>query len=217
MTRFEKIYIGLCILFSVLIVIGNLVYQKFVSLHLLPFHTFEISAGAVLYPLTFLITDLITEFYGKNKAQFCIRFAAVTSILTAFVIAGMDFLPSTAWSKVNDATFHKIFGMYIIGFGSIVACYAAQAVDIILYLWIRRLTKGKHLWLRNNGSTTISLFVDTSIMISLMTLFGVVPKEQVCLLIMNSYSYKLFFTVCSTPLFYLCVYLIRSLTKHENH
>jgi uncharacterized integral membrane protein (TIGR00697 family) len=215
MTYSEKIYIGLCILFSVLIVIGNLVYQKFVSLHLLPFHIFTVSAGAVLYPLTFLITDLITEFYGKDKAQFCIRFAAITSILTALIIAFLDFLPSADWSKVNNADFHKIFGMYIVAFGSIFACYVAQAIDIILYMWIRNLTKGKHLWLRNNGSITISLFVDTSVMIGLMTLFGVIPKEQMCKLIMNSYSYKLFFTVCSTPLFYLCVSLIRFFNSQE--
>ncbi len=217
MTRSEKIYITLCVLFSVIIVIGNLTYQKFVSLYMLPFHTFELSVGVILYPLTFLITDLITEFYGKEKAKFCVRLAILMSILVAFIIAGMNFLPATPWSKIGNAEFHQIFGMYHIAFmGSIIACYVSQALDITLYLWIRRLTKGKYLWMRNNGSTAISLLFDTTIVIGFMTIFGILPKEQMVPLIINSYSFKLFFTICSTPLFYLCVSLIRSFTSHKN-
>ncbi|RZI46131.1 queuosine precursor transporter [Candidatus Finniella inopinata] len=202
MTTAEKIYTSLCILFSVLLVIGNLTYQKFVSLPL-PFHTFQLSVGAVLYPLTFLLTDLIAEFYGKERANFCVRFAIIVNTLAAFIIAGMSILEATRWSKIDDATFHKVFGFYSIAFmGSLIACYTAQAVDIILYLWIRKLTNGKHLWLRNNGSTAISLFIDTTIVIGFMTAFGILPPEHMSLLIYNSYLYKLFFTICSTPLFY---------------
>ena len=86
MKNVEKIYTGLCVLFSVLIVVGNLTYQKFVILSILPFHTFEISVGAVLYPLTFLITDLITEFYGKEKARFCVRFAVLTKHISSYLL-----------------------------------------------------------------------------------------------------------------------------------
>ena len=75
MTKAEKVYTGLCGLFSILIVLSNLTYQKFVALPILPFHTFEISVGAILYPLTFLLTDLMTEFYSKERANFCVKFA----------------------------------------------------------------------------------------------------------------------------------------------
>lgn len=210
MSHLEKIYTGLCILFSVLIVIGNLTYQKFVALPILPFHTFELSVGAMIYPLTFLITDLIAEFYGKERARFCVQFAIAMNVLAAILIMSMDILPATEWSKVDDPTFHKVFGFYSVAFiGSMLACYTSQALDIKLYLWIRKVTKGDWLWLRNNGSTAISLFADTFIVISFMTLFGVLPVEQVWLLIINSYSFKLFFTICSTPLFYVCVGLMR--------
>ncbi len=205
----EKIYTGLCALFSVLLVIGNLTYQKFVSLPV-PFHTFELSVGAILYPLTFLLTDLIAEFYGKEKANFCVRFAIVMNTLAACIVAGMDNLEATWWSKIDNPTFHKVFGSYSIAFmGSLIACYTAQAVDITLYLWIRKITKGKYLWLRNNGSTAISLFIDTFIVISFMTAFGILSIEHMEALIVNSYLFKLFFTVCSTPLFYLGVGVIR--------
>lgn len=218
MTRIDNIYVILCIVFSVLIVIGNLIYQKFVSLPIFPFYTFELSVGAIMYPLTFMLTDLITEFYGKERANFCIRLAIFMNIFVAFIITGMDQLQSTSWSRIDNATFHKVFGLYSVAFiGSTIACYTAQMLDIIIYLWIRKLTKGKLLWARNNGSTAISLFIDTFIVISFMTVCGVLPVERMWLLIMNSYLFKLFFSVCSTPLFYICVGTIRYLQQNTQN
>src|SRR5262249_48758212 len=219
MIKMEKIYTGLCILFSVLIVIGNLTYQKFVSLPILPFHTFELSVGAMIYPLTFLITDLIAEFYGKERARFCVLFGISMNVVAAILVMIMDILPATEWSKIDDPTFHTVFGLYSVAFiGSMFACYTSQVFDIKLYLWIRKITKGDGLWLRNNGSTAISLFIDTFIVISFMTLFGVLPVEQMSFLILNSYSFKLFFTVFSTPLFYMCVGIMRRFytSNHES-
>lgn len=216
MNREESIYTSLCVLFSVLIVVGNLIYQKFISLPLLPFHTFELSVGAILYPLTFLLTDLITEFYGKEKANFCVRLGICMNILVALAIVGMDQLEATAWSKVDNIIFHKVFGFYSVAFiGSVLACYIAQTVDITLYLWIRKITKGKWLWVRNNGSTLISLFVDTFIVISFMTIFQVLPLEHMWSLIFNSYLFKLFFSFSSTPLFYASVGIIKKLQRNK--
>jgi uncharacterized integral membrane protein (TIGR00697 family) len=201
----------------VLIVIGNLIYQKFVSLLILYFYTFELSVGAILYPLTFLLTDLITEFYGKEKANFCVRLAIFMNIFVACVIVGMDQLEATTWSKVDNITFHKVFGLYSIAFiGSIIACYTAQRLDITIYLWIRKMTKGKWLWARNNGSTAISLFVDTFIVITFMTTFHVLPPDRMWPLIINSYLFKLFFSICSTPLFYVAVNVIKNLQQTQN-
>ncbi|WP_339042314.1 queuosine precursor transporter [Candidatus Lariskella endosymbiont of Hedychridium roseum] len=211
----EKVYASLCILFSGLIILGNLVYQKFVILHVPSIYTFELSAGAILYPLTFSITDLITEFYGKARANFCVRFAILTNIVIATIIALIDYLPATSWSKVDNLTFHKVFGFYSVAFiGSMIACYVSQAVDIMMYLWIYKLTKGKHLWLRNNGSTCISLFIDTTIVIVFLTMFKVLPAEQMLTLIFNSYVWKLFFTICSTPMFYIYVRIIKLILKN---
>ncbi|MCE3230195.1 MAG: hypothetical protein K0R76_349 [Alphaproteobacteria bacterium] len=212
MSTSDKIYTTLCVLFSVLIVIGNLIYQKFVSLPLFSFHTFELSVGAMVYPLTFQLTDLITEFYGKEKANFCVRLGVSMSLFVAFIIAGMDQLEATSWSKITNDTFHNVFGSYNVAFiGSMIACYVSQAFDIFIYLGIRKWTGSKWLWLRNNGSTAISLLIDTSVVICIMTLFGVLPMERMGTLIANSYLFKLFFTVCSTPLFYTGFWIIRRL------
>jgi len=217
MVNSERIYIILCILFSVIIVIGNLTYQKFVSLAIFPFHSFELGVGAILYPLTFLITDLITEFYGKEKAKFCVRCAILMNILVVIIVSFMDMLPATSWSKIDNVSFHNMFGFYSVSFaGSIIACYISQIVDVSIYLWIRKITNGKFLWLRSNGSTAISLFIDTFIVITFLSLFGVLPAERLWILIANSYVFKLFFTISSTPLFYLCVLGIRMLIRKDS-
>jgi uncharacterized integral membrane protein (TIGR00697 family) len=211
MENSEKVYTSLCVIFVSLIIVGNITYQKFVILQI-PFYQIELSVGAILYPLTFLITDIITELYTKEKAIFCVRLAIFMNIVVASIIAFMDYLPSTSWSKINDTTFHQVFGYYGVAFiGSISACYVSQAIDVNIYLWIRKITKGRYIWLRSNGSTCISLFIDTSIVISVMTVFGIFPFEQMGALIINSYSWKLFFTIMSTPLFYLLLALIKHL------
>jgi uncharacterized integral membrane protein (TIGR00697 family) len=216
LNRDESIYISLCVLFSVVIVIGNLIYQKFVFLPILPFHTFELSVGAILYPLTFLLTDLITEFYGKEKANFCVKLGISMNIFVACIIAGMDQLEATPWSRIDNFTFHKAFGLYSVAFlGSTIACYTAQIVDITLYLWIRKITNGKFLWLRNNGSTAISLLLDTFIVITFMTAFHIFPLNQMWSLIINSYFFKLFFSICSMPLFYISFRAIKILQKND--
>ena len=210
MSALDKMYIVLCAFFSILIVICNLTYQKFVFLPLLPFHTFTLSVGAILYPLMFMLTDLIAEFFDKKRANFCVRLAIAMNIVAALIVTGMDHLQATPWSTIDNPLFHKVFGQYGLGFvGIIVACYVAQRIDIILYLWIKKVTQGRWLWLRNNGSTAISLFVDTFTAISFLTLLGIFPKEQMWMIMLNSYSYKLFATVCNTPLFYLLVGMIR--------
>lgn len=210
MQALDKMYIVLCALFSILIVICNLTYQKFVYLPVLPFHTFELSVGAILYPLMFMLTDLIAEFYDKKRANFCVRLAIAMNIVAALIVTGMDHLQATPWSSIDNTLFHKVFGLYGLGFLAIIAaCYIAQLIDIALYLWIKKITNGKWLWLRNNGSTAISLFVDTFTAISFLTILGIFPKEQMWLIMLNSYSYKLFATICNTPLFYLLVASIK--------
>lgn len=213
----DKIYTLLCAFFSVITIVGNLVYQKFVTLPLFPFHTFELSAGAVLYPLTFIITDLITEFYGKERANFCVKIAMTMNVFVAVIIIFVDHLTATSWSKIDNATFHNVFGLFSISFlGSSLAFYIAQRIDIIVYSWIRRLTQDRFLWVRSNGSTALSLLIDTSIVISFLAFFKILPVDRLGPLIVNSYSYKLFFTLLSTPLFYLSVTAIKHRLNGES-
>lgn len=212
----DKIYIILSVIFSVLIVLGNLIYQKFVHLDLFGLIKFELSVGAILYPLTFLITDLIAEFYGKDNANFCVKLGIAANIMVALIIGLMDILPATGWSKITNQEFHKIFGFYNIAFlGSILACFISQSLDIKIYLFIKKLTRDRFLWLRNFVSTSISLMIDTAIVIIFMSIFGIFPKEQIFPLITNSYSFKLLFTALNIPIFYFAVFYIKRKSHSE--
>lgn len=212
----EKIYVVLCTLFALIVILGNLIYQKFVVLQILFIPPFELSAGAVLYPFSFFLTDLITEFYGKDKAKFCVRCSIGASIFVAFLILFMDYLPAASWSKMSNETFHNVFGtfgaMFIV---SMIACYISQTIDIPLYLAIKKLTKGKYLWVRNNVSTAIALLIDTTIFLVLAIRFGLIPQDQLWLLLQNGYGWKLFFVISSTPFFYAAVRVIRWLGNNK--
>lgn len=210
----EKVYTVLCVLFAVLVITGNLIYQKFVYLPIGTLYVFELSIGAITYPLTFLLTDLIAEFYGKDRALYCVKLTILMNIIVALIICMVSRLDATNWSKIDNKIFDSVFGFYGIAFtGSILANYISQQIDIRLYLFIKKLTSDRLLWLRNNLSTACALLVDTVIVVCFLAFFGALPKEQTTMLIFNSYLFKLFFTLCSTPLFYASVYTIRSIIK----
>ena len=129
----------------------------------------------------------------------------------------MDYLPATTWSKINDEMFHNVFGYYGVAvIGSIIACYTSQVIDVRLYLFISKITNGKYLWLRNILSTSISLFIDTMVVIVFMTTFNIFPIEQMWMLLANSYSWKLFFSVCSVPLFYVGILIVKQLSDFKS-
>lgn len=212
----DKIYVSLCTIFSILVVLSNLVYQKFVVLNLWTYHTFELSAGAILYPTAFLITDLITEFFDKQKAKFCVTLGICINIMVAFIILGVDLLPATSWSMIDTTTFHSIFAAYTWTFiGSTLACYISQILDVMIYIKIRKTTDGKYVWLRSCLSTGISLFIDTMIVMVFFMLFGVMPREQVLKVIMHSYTFKLLFVVLSMPAFCGAFYWIKWIIRND--
>jgi uncharacterized integral membrane protein (TIGR00697 family) len=202
----EKIYIILSLVFSILIIIGNLTYQKFVYLGELFNHKFEISAGAVLYPITFVITDLIAEFYGKEKARFTIILSLMANILVVTIISFQDFLPATSWSLIDDKLFHNIFGFYTISFmASLIAIFISQNIDATIYLALKNLTKDSFILFRNIISSGAGLFIDSVIVVSIMSYFGAIPTENAKLIIFNSYIWKISLTVAISPLFYMGV------------
>lgn len=206
----DKIYTLLCALFAIIVTTGNMIYQKFVALPILPFHTFEISTGVLFYPLAFLVTDLIAEFYGKERAGFCVKLGILMNVVAACILLFVDSLDALEWSKIDGATFHKVFGTYHIAFmGSMLACYVSQSIDISIYLGIKKLTNDRYLWIRNIVSTAFSLLIDTSVVLSFMAFFGALEVESLLALICNSYAFKLYMTICMIPVFYLAVWGIK--------
>ena len=123
------------------------------------------------------------------------------------IVTISDQITATSWSPVDDVTFHSVFGLSGAAvFASMMAYLFAQFIDIRLFHYWKRLTNGKHLWLRNNTSTIFSQFIDTFSVLFLLCSFGVIDWERFSILLLNGFLFKVFFAAFDTPFFYLAVY-----------
>lgn len=192
--------------FSVIVVISNIISAKMV---LLPFIGLAIPAGLITYPLTFLLSDLVTEVFGAKKATFMVYTALAMNLLSFGMIELAVLLPG---DQAEQQIFQAVLGLSGLRiFSSLISYVTSQLVDIQLYAWIKKWTGPRFLWLRNNGSTCISQIVDT-VMIDLIFLWwGLgMPMAEVAPIMLFSFTYKAFFSVAMTPLFYLLVYTVQA-------
>ncbi|GAK74508.1 putative preQ0 transporter [Nonlabens ulvanivorans] len=210
----HRIYLVLAALFICSLVVSNLIFQKFFYWNPLGLFNFEISVGLLPYPITFLITDLVSEIYGRRKANDLVLAGIFASVFSLGIIYVADMVPATGFSAIQDDVFNKVFGATTIAvIASMLAYLFAQFVDIQIYHFWKRLTKGKMLWLRNNASTIFSQFVDTMSVLLLLCYYNVIPWERFWPLLGAGFLFKLLVALIDTPLLYLGVYVFRRLFK----
>ena len=210
------LYLFLAALFITSLVVSNLIFQKFFfwqpfgELTVFGAPIFEVSVGILPYPITFLITDLISEIFGKrmaNKVVVAGIFASVFSLLIVYTAASA---PATSWSPVADVQFTNVFGNTIVAvFASMMAYLLAQFVDIQIYHFWKRVTQGRHLWLRNNFSTFSSQFIDTFAVVFLLSAFGEISWDRFWGLVIAGFLFKVMIAVADTPVLYLLVYAVK--------
>jgi len=206
----NRLYLILAGIFIASLVSANLIFQKFFTWSPFGWYTFELSVGILPYPVTFLCTDLISELYGKKKADQIVISGFVASIFVLGVVLLADAMTQTSWSPVSGETFHEVFGLYGSAvFASMIAYLTAQFIDIRVFHFWKRLTKGKHLWLRNNGSTIVSQLVDTSAVLLLLCSTGAIEWSRFSSLLMNGFLFKVLVALADTPLFYLGVWALK--------
>jgi uncharacterized integral membrane protein (TIGR00697 family) len=215
----QRIYLFLGALFITSLVVSNLIFQKFFywypfNLEVFDTELFEISVGILPYPITFLITDLISEIYGKKRANEVVIAGIFASFFSMLIIYTANAVPATPWSPVQDDMFTRVFGSTAIAvFASMIAYLLAQFVDIHIYHFWKNLTKGKYLWLRNNFSTFSSQFVDTAAVLILLCSFGKIEWEQFMGLLVAGFLFKVMIAVFDTPFLYFGVFLFRKRFK----
>lgn len=207
--RINYTYLILSGLFVALLIVCNLIANKFVlvDLSFLGFsEPFILSAGVLPYPLTFLITDVLSEFYGKKRTNRVIITGFIASIIILGVLLLGSVFPSIEGSPVNDEDYNTVFknSWRVIG-ASMVAYLLAQLVDVKLFHFWKGLTKGKHLWLRNNGSTVVSQLVDTVLVVSVLFI-GVKSFGEIQSMIFDGWLFKVLAALIDTPIFYGLVY-----------
>jgi hypothetical protein len=211
----DRIYLFLAALFITSLVVSNLIFQKFFywypfSVRLFGSNLFELSVGILPYPITFLITDLISEIYGKKRANQVVTAGIFASFFSIVILLIAQAVPAIPASPVDDATFDKVFALSPLAvLASMLAYLFAQYIDIRIYHFWKNLTRGKMLWLRNNFSTFASQFIDTFTVIVLLCSFGVLPWSLFWGLLVSGVLFKILVAALDTPLLYLLVFLFR--------
>lgn len=188
--------------------------------------SFNLTCGVLLWPLEFVMTDIVNEFYGP-KAVRRISYTAVALITYAFVMFyfAMGIPPADFWygSGVQDGipdmnkAFNGIFGqgMWII-LGSLVAFLVSQIVDVTVFHKIKKYTGEKKMWLRATGSTLISQLVDSFIVLFIAFKIGKGWSWQLVLAIcLVNYTYKFTMAIILTPLIYFIEKRIEKYFGHE--
>ena len=211
----KKIYLYLAGLFITSLVVSNLIFQKFfywkpLEISIFGNQLFELSVGIIPYPITFLITDLISEIYGKKKANQVVIAGIFASFFSMGILWMAKVVPAIENSPVDDATFQKVFALSPVAvLASMMAYLSAQFVDIRFYHFWKKLTQGRMLWLRNNFSTFSSQLIDTVAVISLLCLFGVLEWNLFWGLVLSGFLFKIIIAALDTPFLYFFVYLFR--------
>lgn len=214
--RLHNVYLTLASLICVIFVTSNLISKKFVTLALPWFDDLALSAGVLFYPITFLLSDLLVEFYGKERANLVIRLCVLCGFMVVILVYIADTLPATSWSRVSDSEFNNLFNVYDIAIlASCVSFYAAQIIDISIFSSLKQYTKGKYLWLRNNVSSITSQLVDTIIIVSIMTAVGAIEQDQYLKVAVSSYSFKLVMAMLDTPFCYLGHYIVSRIISEK--
>lgn len=191
---------------------------------------FAVAVGVLPYPVTFLCTDLISEFYGRKRANFVVLVGLILNIWVVAILWIGGLLPGwesfdTQGAMARDAAgrlpvFYEVRALTFSAVGaSMIAYAAAQFCDVQIFHYWKRLTKGKHLWLRNNGSTLISQIIDTVAVILITHYFTenglrMNDKQPVWFQLLVSYilagyAFKLIAALLDTPVIYLAVHLLK--------
>jgi len=194
-------------LFVACLVAANLIGLKVAS-----FVFFEASVGILAFPILFLITDIVAEVHGKQRAKEFVYVGLATLVVVLFMTALAVLLPAAERSFVSDAEYAKIFGTTLRIFAaSIIGFFFSQMHDVWAFEFWKKKTKGKFLWFRNNASTIVSQFLDTTLFM-FIAFYGLSPKftvSYVFALIIPYWLIKVLFAVFDTPFCYLGVKWLR--------
>ena len=198
MDRKQRVYVFLTALFVAALVAGDFVGGKFFV-----FAGRSFSAGIIPFPLTFVLTDVVNEFYGTRGARRLTYAGLLAAVFVWAVINLALALPTVADSPISDTVFRGAFGtsarLYV---ASLTAYMIGQLLDISIFQVLRRLTGHKLLWLRSTGSTVVSQAID-SVSVSFVFLVGTRPLGFILSNAADNYVGKLIMAVLLTPLIYL--------------
>ncbi|MCB1141913.1 MAG: queuosine precursor transporter [Leptospiraceae bacterium] len=200
-----NLYLYLNAIFITFLLMAELTGSKLVHMF-----GFTMTMGVIPFPVTFLITDTMNEFYGQSAVKKT-TYIGMVMILFAYILILIDLsIPAIPDSPVSDESFQNVFansGMVIVG--SIIAYLIGQLIDIKVFHYLRLKTGGRHIWLRATGSTIISQLIDSYVVI-FIAFSGKMSFEKMVNISSVNFVYKLLIAIALTPVIYLIHNLIIS-------
>lgn len=214
-SRKDIVFLVLAGFFITNAIVAELIGGKLVQF----FGLFTQSIGIILWPVIFLLTDLINEYYGKDGVK-KLTYITVGLISFTFILLSVALnIPATSFSPVSDSVFNTVFGQsqWII-VGSIVAFLFSQLIDVYVFLAFKKLTGNKHIWLRATGSTMVSQLVDTFVVQFIaFVLPGKWPFNEFIVNASWGYAFKLLVALALIPMIYVGHYVIGKYLHKKDH
>lgn len=198
-TRRDIVYLALAGFFVTNAILGEVTGGK-----LFTFGVFTLSIGVIPWPVVFIATDLINEYFGREGVK-RLTLMTIALIVYAFVVLFLAMqVPAAAFSPVTDAQFKAVFGQSLwIIVGSVTAFALSQLVDVGVFWLVRHRTGGRFLWMRATGSTVVSQLIDSIVIIGIaFWLPGKVKTSEFLQVAASNYSFKLLIALGTTPLLY---------------
>jgi uncharacterized integral membrane protein (TIGR00697 family) len=210
--RKQTLYIILSGIFITNAIVAELIGGKLIEINGVP-----MSIGILPWPIVFITTDLINEYFGKLGVK---KISIITSILIAYTFFILFFainIPSSGVSSITTNQFKGVFGQsQLIIIGSIIAFLVSQLIDTTLFHFLKNKTGERLLWLRSTGSTVISQLFDTFIVLGIaFYLPGIMDTNTYIVSGFTGYSIKLLIAIAMTPLIYLGHFLIDKYLQKE--
>ncbi|AKF06536.1 queuosine precursor transporter [Sandaracinus amylolyticus] len=206
MLRFStrhQLFLVLVALFVTCLLVADIVAGKYFQVGAL-----EMSVGTVTFPIAFLLTDIVNEYYGRPGARMMTGIGMAMLVVAFSLIYMSRTLPVSDGSPVGQEPFDAVFGISMRLFvASLVAYLISQIVDIHAFHFVKGITESKHLWLRAIGSTAVSQVVDTFV-VTFGCLAGLRSTSDILVIFGTSYLYKIIVAVMLTPLVYVAHDLI---------
>lgn len=213
-----RLLIVLIAVFITCAVTAELISSKLFQIDLGSMGTYVSIVGILPWPIVFLTTDIINEYYGRKILRMV---SVITSVMIAltFVIVYLAMQPKAfvVPGVANDEQFNAVFGqsMWIIA-GSITAFFVGQLVDSFVFWYFKKRTGGKYIWLRTTGSTVISQLIDTFIVLFIgFVVPGIFTISQWVSTGCTNYLFKLMIAIGLTPLIYLFHWIVEKYLGDE--
>lgn len=206
---------GLASIFVTSLLLTNIIAAKYFT-----FLGLTLSCGTIVYPISFIITDIVSEIYGIQRARLLVWIGFVVSVLATGVVWISQQLPIASNSPVDATSFGQVFGLMPgLVLGSMMAYLIAQLIDVHVFEYIRKLTNNKHLWMRNTFSTLVGQLLDTVIVVTIAWVIyplasGNVTAQPISWqvwkdIVVGQYLFKVLLAVLDTPLVYASVYWVQ--------